>query len=212
MLNNVKAYRALVPRCVTLFVLGLYFALTLVYVSPTNPLRTLLSPLLDTTIGAYFPQDWNLFAPVPRTADLALLVRPLDAREVRAIKTQGLPSDKWYNLSAPLWNTFQSHRFSAYNRLGRPADQAISHYLTQPQQQSIELMVRIASAFCKDTGQNQASFVALVISERLSKPWLERDTARPREVRMLFVGVYPIDKNVEKMNLYHLEEKYEHIP
>lgn len=197
-----KVYAIYALQLMALALFLFHFALTVIYVSPVNPLRDTLEPLLNTTVGAYFPQDWNLFAPVPRTADFALLVRPLSKNEFNAIRTQGLPKNGWYNLSAPLWTRFQSNRFAAYNKLGRPADQAIAHYLIQPEQQSIQLMVKIASAFCKDTGQNQASFVAVMIHERQSKPWTEREALKPRVVQTVFVGVYPVDKNVGQIHLY----------
>ncbi len=197
-----RVYAIYALQLMALALFFLHFALTVIYVSPVNPLRDALEPLLNATIGAYFPQDWNLFAPVPRTADFALLVRPLNKNEFKALRTQGLPKDGWYNLSAPLWTQFQNNRFAAYNKLGRPADQAIAHYLIQPGQQSIQLMVKIASAFCNDTGQDQASYVALMIYERQSKPWTDRETAKQRVVQTVLVGVYPIDNHVGKIHLY----------
>lgn len=194
-------------RLLILLLLLVHFALTLVYVSPVNPLRDSLRPVLDATVGAYFPQDWNLFAPTPRTADLALLVRPLNADELNAVRKEGLPKDGWYDLSAPLWTQFQSNRFSAYNRLGRPEDQAIVHYLSQSPRPAVQLMIKIASAFCKDIGQNHATSVALVIYERFGRPWLARETSRQRTAKLILVGIYPIDKQVRKMNLYHIGGK-----
>lgn len=207
MLTRIKGCHIYFIRSITLALLLLYFLLTFVYVAPPNPLRDTMAPMLDITIGTYFPQDWNLFAPVPRTADLALLVRPLTNDEFKTIRTRGLPSNGWYNISAPLWVQFQNNRFSAYNKLGRPADQAIVHYLNQPEQQSVQLMVRIASAFCKDIGQSQASFIALTIYERQSKPWAERGTEKARVINTVFVGVYPVDRTVGKMHLYQIGGK-----
>lgn len=207
-----KTFSKIFLKFIIITFLLVHFVLTLLYVSPANPLRNTIEPLLNGTVGVYFPQDWNLFAPVPRTADLGLLVRPLSENEFKVAQTRGLPRDGWYNLSAPLWTQFQKNRFSAYNRLGRPVDQAIVHYLTRPQQQSVQIMVKAASVFCQDTGQSQARFVALVIYEKPGKLWSDRDTTKPRMVRTSLVGIYPVDKNVAKMNMYQMGAEYDYFP
>jgi hypothetical protein len=189
-------------RMIILAWLIVHFTLTILYVSPWNPLRNTVYPFLNATIGTYFSQNWNLFAPIPISADFSLLVRPLTSDEFKIAQAHGLPSNGWYDLSAPMWTAFQHNRFSAYARMGRPEDQAIAHYLNQSQQQPVQLMVKVASSFCKDIGQNHASFVALVIYEKLSKPWLERGTSSPQAIKIIPIGIYPIDKQVEKMNLY----------
>jgi hypothetical protein len=73
-------------------------------------------------------------------------------------------------------------------------------------------MVKIASAFCKDIGQNNASYVALIIRESQSKPWSERGTSKQPVVKTTFVGIYPIDRSVTKINLYQIEENNEYTP
>jgi uncharacterized protein DUF5819 len=171
-------------------------------VLPTNPAQDTLEPFFDATIGKYFSQDWSLFAPDPISADYALLVRPLSRNEFAITQRQGLPNDGWYDLSSPLWTKFQSNRFSAYKTVFRPAAEALLHYLDQPQQQPVQLMVKTASAFCKDIGQRNASYVALIIRERPSKQWSERGTSQQPVARTTLVGIHPIDKSVENIHLY----------
>jgi hypothetical protein len=206
MLESGKIYIIHIIRFITVLWIIIHFTLTLAYVAPPNPVQANLEPLLKATIGTYFFQDWNLFAPSPRTADLGLLVRPLTGDEFKVAQIQGLPKNGWYDLSAPLWTIFQSNRFVAYYKFGRIADRAIVYYLTLtlPRQQGIRIMVELASAFCKDIGQNHATFVALVIYERQSKPWPERTTSKQRVVRTTLVGIYPVDRSIKKMNLYRI--------
>lgn len=191
-------------RIITVLWLSTHFTLTLLYVLPLNPLKLAWQPFLNTTIGTYFPQNWNLFAPDPISADFALVVRPLSSDELKVAEAKGLPSNGWYDLTSPLWAKNQNNRFSAYERLSRPATKAILNYLDQPEQQPVQLMVKIASAFCKDIGRRNASYVALVIYERQSKPWAERGTSKQPVITTNFIGVYPIDKSVENAHLYQI--------
>lgn len=191
-----------VLRIITVLWLVAHFTLIIIYVLPTNPAQDTLEPFFDATIGKYFSQDWSLFAPDPISADYALLVRPLSRNEFAITQRQGLPNDGWYDLSSPLWTKFQSNRFSAYKTVFRPAAEALLHYLDQPQQQPVQLMVKTASAFCKDIGQRNASYVALIIRERPSKQWSERGTSQQPVARTTLVGIYPIDKSVENIHLY----------
>lgn len=197
-----KYSNMLLIRIIVLLWLIVHFTLTILYVSPRNPLKDTVEPFLDATIGTYFLQNWNLFAPTPVTADFSLLVRPLNNNEFKTAQAHGLPDNGWYDLSAPMWTEFQRNRFSAYARMARPEDQAIAHYLDQPQDQPVQLLVKVASSFCKDIGQDHANFVALVIYEKLSKPWSERETSKPQDIKTILIGVYPVNNQIEKMNLY----------
>jgi hypothetical protein len=119
-------------RVVSLLALGAHFSLTFAYLMPPNPFKDSLQPVIDATIGTYFPQNWNLFAPSPRARELKLLARPLTAAEHEAVPTAGLPSDGWYDLSAPLHRAFAANRLAAYERVSRPAKQALEDYLYAP--------------------------------------------------------------------------------
>lgn len=219
-----------VVRVGTLFWLTAHILLTLAYVMPMNPVKTPLKPLLDRTINTYFQQNWSLFAPNPVSSDTTLLARPLSRAEVAALRKQGLPKDGWYDLSMPLWTRFQQNRFSAYDRLVRPATNSIRSHggsdlgpwwdacrkgdktackyyearLRDAREKSGRVLAKIGSAFCKDVARpgQEISHVALRVRETKSVPWSKRYTGKPvTEDRNL--GVYPFDPNAVTTGMYH---------
>ena len=214
--DQVKAVRIWlvnVVRVTTLLWLVVHFILTMLYAYPDNPVKETLQPLIDATIGTYFAQDWNLFAPEPDNTDVVLLVRPLSNNEYTVAQTKGLPSDGWYDMSSPLWTKLQNNRFGAYGKLSRAVSKAIYAYLADPedqrsndqnQDQNLHLIVEGASAFCKDIGQHNISYVALMTRQIFSKPWSERATSKPQVVKSTLLGVYPIDRSVESIHLYQI--------
>ena len=211
--------------------LAVHFALTVLYVMPVNPIKPSIQPLLAATIGTYFPQNWNLFAPNPVSSDLAFLVLPLTASMAREAAEGRMPSEGWYDLSTPLWEHFQQNRLTAYDRLARPQASGIRMFLNGGSQlapwaeacrkgddDACELfeerltsaralartfLVRIASAFCNDIVPHRAdvTFVALRMRERTSVPWSLRYTSERTE-RLLDLGVHPIDRGVVAPGLY----------
>ncbi len=194
-----------VVRIMTVLWLVAHFTLTVLYVFPINPAKDTLQPLINTTIGTYFPQNWMLFAPNPVSRDSELLVRPLSDNEYSIALTKGLPSDGWYDILSPLWAKNQSNRFSTYGRLARLALKNIKAYFNNPDNdQSVQFMVELASAFCKDIGRSNDSYVALEIRQVLSRPWSERATSVPQVVQNTRVGIYPIDTSVENAHLYQI--------
>lgn len=194
-----------VLRVITALWLVVHFILTILYVFPINPVKAPLQPMLDATIGTYFSQSWQLFAPKPISINSELLVRPLSDNEYSAALIKGLPSDGWYDILSPLWAKNQSNRFAMYGRLATIAFPAIQTYLqNRDNAQPIGLMTELASAFCKDIGQNNASYVALMIYRVLPRSWSERATSAPRVIRSIFVGIYPIDPTVENAHLYQI--------
>ena len=206
-LDGWKAVRVWVMnvlRVVTALSLVAFFILTFLYVLPTNPIQSRIKPFLDATIGTYFYQNWELFGPNPIDTDYALLVRPLTNEELKVAKIKGAPNNGWYDVSSPLWTKLQSNRFSAYETFSNAITNAVISYDYDPEQQPLKLMVRFASAFCKDIGRSDAHYVALMIRERQSSPWPEGKAPKPRVVKTVFVGVYPIDKSVENIDLYQM--------
>ncbi len=110
--------------------LVVHFTMTMLFVMPANPVKLVVEPVVNATIGTFFGQNWSLFAPNPVDVDQALLVRCLTQREADAIATQqDIPTDDWHDLSTPLWTRFQQNRFSAYDRLVRPQSTAIRRYV-----------------------------------------------------------------------------------
>ncbi len=203
--KTVQKWALNVLRVVTALWLVAHFTLTALYVFPTNLVKAPLQPLLDATIGTYFHQRWQLFAPKPISIDSELLVRPLSDNEYSVALIKGLPSDGWYDILSPLWAKNQSNRFSMYGRVATIALPAIQAYLTnRDDTQPIGLMTELASAFCKDIGQNNASYVALMIHRVLPRSWSERATSVPRVIQSIFVGIYLIDPTVENAHLYQV--------
>lgn len=127
-LKTIRIQLVNIVRVMAALWLVVHFILTMIYVYPDNPIKDTLQPLLDATIGRYFAQGWALFAPEPDNTDVVLLVRPLSSNEYSVVRTKGLPSDGWYDLSSPLWTKLQNNRFSAYGRLSRVVSKAVYSY------------------------------------------------------------------------------------
>jgi hypothetical protein len=213
---------SLVIRLAALLWLVGHFALTVAFVTPLNPLTVSLQPLLNATIGTYFPQGWGFFAPNPGASVAVLLVQPLSEAEMAAVATRGLPEEGWYDLSTPLWDGFHQNHFSAYDRLALPQFRAMLTYLTGSQQmdplrdscergdaavcehyetemaaaraQAARILVKVASAFCKEIAQpdREIRYVALRARELRSVPWSDRHGGRP-VTRDVDLGVYAVD-------------------
>jgi len=207
-------------------------ALTLLYVSPANPMRASMLQVLNETIGAAFPQNWSFFAPDPIAANEALIVRPLTAEESAAVSIKGLPKEGWYDLSTPLWKRFQSNRFSAYDRLARPQSNAIRLYLAGGQElmpwleacakgdtsacryyerhlidsraRAASVLSKVASAFCNgQPGMSGATQIALRVRESMSIPWSKRyDRGAKQSAQDIELGIYPIDKSIVSPGVY----------
>jgi hypothetical protein len=189
-------------RATTVLWLVVHFILILIYTLPTTPIESTLEPFLDATIGTYFDQGWNLFAPGPVDTDFALLIRPLSNDEFK-VAGKGLPNNGWYDISSPVWAK-QGNIFSAYPRLSNVITQATLSYDNQPSQEPLKLMVKFASAFCKDIGKSNVSYIALMIRERHSVPWPEGKAPKPPAIKTKFVGIYRMDRSVENINLYQI--------
>jgi hypothetical protein len=191
-------------RVMTVLWLVVHFTLTLIYVLPTTPIQSMLEPFLDATIGRYFDQNWDLFAPDPTDTDYALLVRPLTNKEVEVAQTKGLPDDGWYDLSSPVWTKLQGNRFAAYVRFSDGITNATSSYDDNADNESLKFLIKFASAFCKDIGKSNASYVALMIRERHSVPWPEGKAPELPVIKTKFIGTYRINRSVERIHLYQL--------
>ena len=215
-LKIVRTWMVNSVRIITVLWLIVHFILTTIYAYLiANPVQNELQPLLDATIARFFPQDWELFAPLPFFKDAELLVRPLTNDEYQASLEKGLlPSDRWYDITSPLWPKLQSNRFSSYWKLARSLALPIYRYVNTPPDQradysadQLQILITAASAFCKDTGQDNAIYVALTVRELFSKPWSQRDTSNPRVVKTTFIGIYPVDNSVESPHIYQIGEQ-----
>lgn len=217
-----KAFYLLVKAASGTWLL-VHFSATVFYVAPPNPVRLEYPKVIHAVVGAFFPQNWNLFAPNPFSRNETLLV---------SCHETSTSNDGWFDLSAPLWERLQSKRLSAYDRLGRPAATALRLVSggspeVQPWKESCakgsedacemveklakessergkEVLVRLASSFCKRVSlKTQASFaeVSMRVRSTLANPWSRR-FAKDNEVEEIALGRYPIDENVMPSPLY----------
>jgi hypothetical protein len=218
-----------VAKAAALCWLAGHFLLITLYLLPPWPPRQAVRGLLDLTVGRHFEQNWSLFAPDPIGSNFALLVRGLDAAELAAVAREGLPADRWYDLSAPLWDGFAQNRLTAYERMSslqlrgvlaylqeEPAEWAWAESCRRGDPTSCALhaaelerlrlpatiqLVRFASAFYADLGlADQLSYVALRLRETRPPPWSERGAAP--ELVDIDLGVYPIERGMPRSGLY----------
>jgi hypothetical protein len=230
-MREMKQATANILRCVSLLWLILHFALTALFVMPSNPMTSACQRLLDATIGTYFSQNWQLFSPEPLTQNYALYVHPLTEAKA-AGGNAGLPTEGWYDITSPLFARFQQNRFSAYDKLARPQINALLKWLSggpalASWQHSCEagdpkactvyneqlkvirleegkVLARIASAFCNDLAQTckGSTRIALRAHEELPIPWSQRYAGPKPTTHDVDIGVYPIDPAVASANIY----------
>jgi hypothetical protein len=81
---------------------------------------------------------------------------------------------------------------------------AVYTYRDMPQGQQEQLMLTAASVFCKDIGQTNARYVALMVRQIFTKPWSKRTTSEPQVVKTTLLGVYPVDRSVEHVHIYQI--------
>lgn len=190
-------------RVITVLWLAVHFFLTFLYVLPTTPVEQILEPFIDATIGRFFNQNWDLFAPNPIDTDYALLVRPLTNNELKIVNVRAVPNGGWYDVSSPIW-TQLGHPFAAYVKLSNVITNATSSYDYSHDQESLTLLIRFASAFCKATRRDKANYIALAIRERHSRAWPENKMTKPAVIKTIFIGIFRVDKSVENSYLYQL--------
>ena len=217
-------------RTSSLSLLFLHFALTVIYVAPINPIKIALQPIVYGTIGQYFAQNWSFFAPNPISSNISLLVRPLGPAEAK-LDSHDLSAGEWYDLTSPFWSRFQRNRFSAYERLSRPQANAMRMYLGgSPElapwldachkgdldacrfyeremqiyrEHALEVLLRIASGFVRESFSNQSGFthVALRVRSEIAVPWSQRYHGKPA-VSDMDLGIYPIVDGIASSGIY----------
>ena len=209
-----------------LLVIG-HFTLTLIYVLPVNTIKLEHQAFLNNTIGAFFPQNWSLFAPNPIANNEELLVKCLSSESTVSGMAQ-VSSDGWENITRPLFDALQSNRLTPLGRVERIHSTAIRLYMNtvsgaQAWQKSClkgveeackeyeritkaftkegkEKLIKIASAYCLGANENTKQ-IALRIRHAATVKWSERYVAK-RQFDDIDVGVFPIDKNVLPVKFY----------
>ena len=227
---QIKKTLVSVVRVFTLSGLVVHFALTLLFVSPLNPIKMDHLFLANETIGRYFPQNWGLFAPQPVQSTQSLLVRCLTEEEIPARPEDKLPAEGWQDVSLAHFTQAQRHPISAYERLVRPIQNSLRLYMNgtpalaefaeaclkgdedacktraaamKPlQEMSMRTLRRVSSAFCRERWSHRRfAKVALRLRDRDAVPWSQRASGTPKTVDYE-VGVVDIDNDVALPGLY----------
>lgn len=94
--------------------LAWHFGMTMLYLTPLNPVKARLMPFLRSYIEPYFWQKWDLFAPNPTMDNrFALISRRIsDGRG-------GTEDTPWYDVTTPVWELKYKYRFTPADRLER---------------------------------------------------------------------------------------------
>jgi hypothetical protein len=214
-------------RSVPLVWLAMYTIFAFLWVWPDNPIRDATYPILKATIGTYFDQNWDIFAPNPMSNNYSLLVLPLAASQTNGQGTPTPLEGQWIDVSTPLWTRFQHERFTAFANLARPFMRGIQDYFLertsiQPLQQacsagdhgacitytkqlaqlpSIQLFIRLASAYCLGQHLPVKQF-ALEIQEAEAIPWSQRYTAHVPTLQTFYLGIFSIIPTVVPATFY----------
>ncbi|MCD0175656.1 hypothetical protein IHN32_06805 [Deinococcus sp. 14RED07] len=172
-----------------------YFALTALYVTPINPIKTQTN-IHNMFIGKFFYQDWGLFAPNPVASNTEVHVQCLAPQYVTHMM----------NISQGLWERHRQNRVSSYDRLGRVVGNYAHSVFSisrqevilrrecdsnpqsgscfrsrQLRQDSIDFatqgLTRVAASFCNDQGRatgKHFDHAQIFLSTQAVRPWSQR--------------------------------------
>lgn len=102
-------------------VLAVHFSLTMAFLTPLNPVKLRLMPVLEGYIQPFFQQRWSLFAPNVEALTRYVLV------SCRGEDAQGVMQEQpWVNITLPLHELKQRYRLTAADRLDRAQSVGIS--------------------------------------------------------------------------------------
>lgn len=228
---NIKKILMGFIKMTSLALVVFHFMLTFLYVMPLTPIKLEHQLLLNSTIGAFFPQNWSLFAPNPISRNESLIVMCVgkDAPPISSVET--LPSTQWEDITVPLWQGVQRNRFTAYDRLARTQGGAIRQFLggipelehwrescskgseeackyfedrmSSLKKNAEERLVKVASSYCTEAyGPGETNQVAIRIRGDVPVPWSKRYTETANTVHDTNVGIFPINDQVVTMGIY----------
>ncbi|MFE8605508.1 DUF5819 family protein [Archangium violaceum] len=102
-------------------VLAMHFAMTMAYLTPLNPVKLRLMPVVEGYIRPFFEQRWTLFAPNVDALTRYVLV------SCRGEDAQGVVQEQpWVNITLPLHELKQRYRLTPADRLDRAQTVGIS--------------------------------------------------------------------------------------
>lgn len=94
--------------------ISFHFLMTIVYLTPLNPVKLRLDPVVHDYMNPFFHQNWQLFAPNPADDTRILMV------SCRVKQDNGqITTTDWSDISEPLRSMHHQNRFSPGNRLDR---------------------------------------------------------------------------------------------
>lgn len=97
-----------------------HFGMTLLYLTPLNPIKLHLNQAVVNYISPFFVQNWHLFAPDPVKDSRVLMV---SCRLRAADGTERIT--EWSDISTPLREARYHNRFTPADRLDRPQSSAV---------------------------------------------------------------------------------------
>ena len=201
---------------VALTALTLHFGMTLLYLTPTNPIRLALAAPVEGYMLPWFEQRWELFAPSPVGATRYLLVA------CRTDEDEAEPP--WHDISSALLDAKYRYRVTPADRMQRAVQAAtgmifptkrdlVDKMRSRPEDfeedltridaaQSVRrqagerLLARVASADCDHRlGQGRTREVRARIVLRESPPFSRRaDDDRTGEVKVIELDWKPYQR------------------
>jgi hypothetical protein len=209
-----RAHRAVLG--LALAALTVHFGMTLLYLTPTNPIRMALAAPMEGYMLPWFEQRWELFAPSPVGATRYLLV---------ACRTDEDEADPpWHDVSSALLDAKYRYRITPADRLQRAVQAAtgmifptkrdlVDKMRSRPEdfeedltrieeaqslrrQAGERLLARVASADCDNRlGQGVTTSVRARIVLRESPPYSRRtDDDRSGEVKVVELDWKPYQR------------------
>ena len=201
---------------VALAALTFHFGMTLLYLTPTNPIRMAMAAPMDGYMLPWFEQRWELFAPSPVGATRYLLVA------CRTDEDEAEPP--WHDVSSALLDAKYRYRITPADRMQRAVQAAtgmifptkrdlVDKMRSRPEDfeedlsrieeaQSVRrqagerLLDRLASADCdRRLGPGRTTAVRARIVLRESPPYSRRtDDDRAGEVKVVELDWHPYQR------------------
>ncbi|MEY4549923.1 MAG: hypothetical protein RL685_6118 [Pseudomonadota bacterium] len=219
-------------RTLTLLGLVLHFGATLLFVFPANPIKMQVGHVAEATIGAYFPQNWSLFAPDPVDSTQSLLIKCLSEHELPP--ASGAPvelaANGWHDVSSSHFSHAHRNPFSAYERLVRPLQNSLRRYVAGgpelallyracrkgdseactaaqqalvPQREHAGQMLRkVASAFCREADPDPQLSGVAVRYRERKSLPWSKRGEEPERPQDYQVGIFKLDREVALPGLY----------
>ncbi|HEX8699369.1 MAG TPA: DUF5819 family protein [Myxococcaceae bacterium] len=118
-------------------VLALHFSMTLAFLTPLNPVKLRLLPILESYINPFFHQRWSLFAPDVEAQTRYLLIA------CRGEDAQGAMREQpWVNITLPLHQLKQRYRLTPADRLDRAQVAGINQLTPQDEEVISKLLAK----------------------------------------------------------------------